>query len=55
MALNAEQLDAEIASITEEVTPLVNEYNSFINEKKPIIDEKLNALRHFEKQRKELN
>ena len=55
MALNAEQLDAEIASITEEVTPLVEEYNAFINEKKPIIDEKLASLRHFQKQRQALN
>ena len=55
MALNAEQLDAEIASITEEVTPLVEEYNAFINEKKPPIDEKLQALRHFQKQRQALN
>ena len=37
MALNAEQLDAEIASITEEVTPLVEEYNAFINEKNHLL------------------
>jgi len=55
MALNAEQLDAEIASITEEVTPLVEEYNAFIAEKKPPIDEKLASLRHFQKQRQALN
>tara|TARA_Y100000401_G_C8233051_1_gene179084 strand:- start:96 stop:263 length:168 start_codon:yes stop_codon:yes gene_type:complete len=55
MPLNAEQLDVEIASITEEVTPLVEEYNAFIEKKKPLIDEKLATLRHFQKQRQALN
>ena len=55
MPLTAEQLDSEIASILEEVTPLIEEYNAFINEKKPPIDELLIAKSRFEKQRKKLN
>ena len=55
MALNAEQLDAEIATINEELNPLLVEYNAFINEKKPPIDSLLAAKSHFEKKRQSLN
>lgn len=55
MALSAEQLDSEIASITEELTPLIEEYNAFVNEKKPAIDELILVKNRFEKQRQEIN